>query len=527
MNTIKKLISLFLLLNIVITYASNIESRSVKSILLNCGETFYDTGGANGNYSDNENYTITICPDNSGELLTVSFISFNIENSYDFLRVYDGSDNSVLIGEFTGSNSPGSITSTITNGGCLTFEFVSDFSINSSGWEATISCELPPSCSTPTNFILDDVTENSAFLFIEDSINSSWEIEYGENGFVQGTGTIITTSLDFNEITGLLAGTTYNAYVRAICDTNDYSLWSPVLEFTTDYVVQQPVCGGMFYDTGGQNANYGNNENYTITICPDNAGEIVIADFSYFNLESNYDFLSIYDGDTDNILIGQYTGLNSPGYVLATLANGGCLTFVFTSDFSVNKSGWEASIACDIPPSCLPPDNFIIDGVIDTSVFLFIEDNTNSEWEIEYGLQGFIQGTGTVVNTSSDFFEITGLLTGTTYDVFISAICDVDDNSIWISGNTFTTTGVASINEFNLDAITIFPNPVDNVLNISLDKSISNTSIDIFNMQGQKLYTNKTTNKILTVNTSKFDVGLYILSIKTDDKSLIKKFIKK
>ena len=66
--------------------------------------------------------------------------SFDIENDYDILKVYDGSSTSAtLIGEFTGTTSPGTIVAT-NEEGALTFFFKSDFAANRSGWAATLRC---------------------------------------------------------------------------------------------------------------------------------------------------------------------------------------------------------------------------------------------------------------------------------------------------------------------------------------------------------------------------------------------------
>ncbi len=103
-----------------------------------CSGSFYDSGGAGGNYANNQNFTYTICPNASGQCARVTFTAFNIEANYDFLSIYNGpSSASPLIGTYTGNTNPGTITST---NGCLTFVFTSDISINSTGWAATISC---------------------------------------------------------------------------------------------------------------------------------------------------------------------------------------------------------------------------------------------------------------------------------------------------------------------------------------------------------------------------------------------------
>jgi hypothetical protein len=111
------------------------------------------------------------------------------------------------------------------------------------------------------------------------------------------------------------------------------------------------TCSGTFYDSGGAGSSYTNNENFTKVFTPATAGAKMRMTFTSFDLESNYDFLSIYDGpSTGSTLIGTYTGANSPGTVTATNATGQ-LTVVFTSDVSQTPSGWEATLSCTAVPS--------------------------------------------------------------------------------------------------------------------------------------------------------------------------------
>ena len=112
------------------------------------------------------------------------------------------------------------------------------------------------------------------------------------------------------------------------------------------------TCSGNFYDSGGSGGTYGNNQNFTFTICSNN-GQSPFLTFSAFALENNWDFLYIYNGpSTASPLIGTYTGTNNPGTVTAT---GTCITIRFTSDGSVTMAGWAASIGCGTPPPPPPP----------------------------------------------------------------------------------------------------------------------------------------------------------------------------
>lgn len=101
-----------------------------------CSGNFYDSGGSGGSYSDNENEVMTFCSNNS-TCINVAFNSFNLDSS-DFLYIYNGPNTaSQLLAVLTGNSLPSSYSSFF---GCLTFQFVSNDTITSSGWSATLSC---------------------------------------------------------------------------------------------------------------------------------------------------------------------------------------------------------------------------------------------------------------------------------------------------------------------------------------------------------------------------------------------------
>ena len=105
-----------------------------------CNAYFYDDGGLNDNYSDNKNYTLTFKPGIEGNKIRVKFDEFNTEGDYDYLYIYDGSStNATLIGKYDGTNSPGIVTASNSQG-TLTFRFHSDRGVNEVGWEAHVSC---------------------------------------------------------------------------------------------------------------------------------------------------------------------------------------------------------------------------------------------------------------------------------------------------------------------------------------------------------------------------------------------------
>ena len=83
---------------------------------------------------------MTFLPATQGSMLEVIFEEFSLESGYDFLDIYDGtSTNAPHLGQYSGNDSPGTITAT-NNEGALTFHFSSDYGVNEPGWKATVHC---------------------------------------------------------------------------------------------------------------------------------------------------------------------------------------------------------------------------------------------------------------------------------------------------------------------------------------------------------------------------------------------------
>ncbi len=116
-------------------------------------------------------------------------------------------------------------------------------------------------------------------------------------------------------------------------------------------------CTGSFYDSGGSGANYGNDERSLTVIAPTNASSVTLT-FSAFDLESTWDYLYIYDGNSVWApLIGYYTGTNNPGTVTSS---GSSLAVEFRSDCSANNAGWEATWTCTTTANT--PNNLTTDA---------------------------------------------------------------------------------------------------------------------------------------------------------------------
>ncbi|HSH51871.1 MAG TPA: CUB domain-containing protein, partial [Bacteroidales bacterium] len=172
-----------------------------------------------------------------------------------------------------------------------------------------------------------------------------------------------------------------------------------ISSFAQDYLISTSngdtiaACIGNFYDSGSNIGNYSDNEKYTVTFHAP-AGERIIFDFTSLELRNEGgDTLRIFDGmDTLSTVIGTYTG-ESLSFTVAS--SDSALTFQFTSDGSLNNSGWEATISC-----CPIPITSTITGsntecVNSTGVSYSVINTPGSiyDWVITGGTQ--INGTNT------------------------------------------------------------------------------------------------------------------------------------
>lgn len=133
-------------------------------------------------------------------------------------------------------------------------------------------------------------------------------------------------------------------------------LWTPSLRAQYHLISNGSVvdCDGFFLDSGGNTGDYGPNEDYTVSICPDGStGTHTRLRFSGVDLKPG-DELCFFDGPN---ILGTSLGCASdyqqgaPFILQASPLNfSGCLTVSFMSTGSGQGKGWIADIDC--VPAC-------------------------------------------------------------------------------------------------------------------------------------------------------------------------------
>ncbi|MBP7156234.1 MAG: proprotein convertase P-domain-containing protein, partial [Flavobacteriales bacterium] len=120
-----------------------------------CVGALLDSGGEGAvGYSNNENITYTICPDNPNDAISLNFLTFNLDGTgpapIDQMTIYDGNSTAApTLGNYTGNALQGYVVnaSPLNSSGCLTIVFSSN-SAGTGVFAASISCYTP--CQRPT-----------------------------------------------------------------------------------------------------------------------------------------------------------------------------------------------------------------------------------------------------------------------------------------------------------------------------------------------------------------------------------------
>ncbi|WP_179315115.1 T9SS-dependent choice-of-anchor J family protein [Winogradskyella undariae] len=328
----------------------------------------------------------------------------------------------------------------------------------------------------------------------------NWEIEYGPIDFNIGEGTVVQANSNPFVLDGLNTFSNYEYRVRAYCNVESgYSDWSVPYAFTITCVESVP----FYEDFDSYNAYYQNSNSGIPNFCWTRNDRSVSGIYNSEGLvvspssSPNVGFVNYYGSDTSplaGVLISPFlsdldankilkiwvrnesTGstYNQSGIIIGTMTNPlDSETFVpfktiwaeeiplfgkeFLIDFATytgdahhiaimhnEENDYSRVMFDDIEykerPMCLEPINVDFLSVSDTSVTISWENLGSGEaFDIEYGIQGFTQGTGTIVSSTISQIEISGLDIETTYEFYVRTNCGSSGNSEWVGPINATT----------------------------------------------------------------------------------------
>ena len=109
----------------------------------------------------------------------------------------------------------------------------------------------------------------------------------------------------------------------------------------------------------------------------------------------------------------------------------GTYTWGETEDYMVNISA---------PPTCPQPTALtVVQATLNNAQLSWVAGGSETQWEIQYGPQGFALGSGTIIPVTTNPFTLTNLTPNSFYQVYVRAICTPGDSSYWTPSVAFNT----------------------------------------------------------------------------------------
>lgn len=163
-----------------------------------------------------------------------------------------------------------------------------------------------------------------------------------------------------------------NAVGNGVETTSEPIMVKPAdwIVMTTGEAVVEPGKTYTFYDAGGPNNNYPNDQVDTLVIRPSVPNGVVKVEFEKFVTEYWDEFTVFNGGSTKAPKVGTYGADAVPSdlVLLESTSEDGALTFVFISDIMENYAGWEAKVTvtekmdCDLAMTAFTGDLYVEEG---------------------------------------------------------------------------------------------------------------------------------------------------------------------
>lgn len=453
----------------------------------------------NASYWDDDVYLFEYTSGVITEEITMEIFS---RNSWNGIGIFSDCTGDTFSGELdadsaTGSDTSKTVTATI---GANTTVYIAvgqwgtpdgvDFDVT----EFTVNLI---SCGSPTNVQVSSLTTNTA--------DFSWDVEAGAsdgyNWVVMADGEdpetdtpimdgSVASGMQMVQVTGLSENTMYDFYVQSNCGTtNGLSGWSDKVDFSTacNTITTLPFtetfgstsatkdCWTVLDANGdgdawnlsyGSNAfvddevammytdgNSGANDDYLISPSIELTGNERLK-FHYRVQSSNepndYELLLSTTGtnptDFTEVLIPSSVVENT-SYMerIVDLSSYSGVVNIAWRVPAGGLDGWRLyidNVIIEELPSCPEVTDVMLDGItMDSADISWTEGDTETEWEVLYGDEGFdpeTEGTSVSVTGGTPEVTLTSLTFMNTYDVYVRAICASGDESVWVGPLTFT-----------------------------------------------------------------------------------------
>ena len=329
-----------------------------------------------------------------------------------------------------------------------------------------------PTCNDPSALSATTMSASASLMWNMGSGNMMSDIEWGMNGFTQGSGTMIT---GFTQASGTLMlsslaqGTSYDFYVRDYCtSTSSYSNWVGPYTFTTTILLPEPTNHvtmlSAIASITSVNLTWIDSDTSGGAQAP--MGYLIVGAQGSTTLNMPVDMTPVADDSdwSDGLVAFNATHINDTNMHMFTgmLANTNYAFKVFPysnmgTDIDYKTGGMVPSISTTTmtPPSCAPASGITSMYVSATEADIMWMSGS-STFNIEWGTAGFTQGSGTMItgfNQASGALNLSGLALGSSYDVYIQTDCGVLGTSVYVMYN-FMHNSPPAIPIRNIDLLT-------------------------------------------------------------------------
>ncbi|WP_431158969.1 choice-of-anchor J domain-containing protein [Winogradskyella poriferorum] len=363
-----------------------------------------------------------------------------------------------------------------------------------------------PSCFEPGGFTAGTITSTSFEIDWTDTNSGSptWEIEWGADGFTQGSGTLVSNiATPTYNFTGLTQDTAYDFYIRTNCGgAEGDSDWVGPIGFTTAYDCSQY---GLPY-----NENWANDNAYFSCYTVDNAN----ADSLSWTFNGVNDFDG--DGTDDNIIniFPQAANVAKDDWVftpaISGIANADYMITVRYNGVDINATANESFelVITDSPSSMATMQTVIgsYSGITQQGVFGDMTGN-------DFLTQAYTSSETYTPTSSGDFYiGIHANTTAANSDVFLVSSIAVSET--------------LSDNEFERNSFSHYYDENSQTLNLE-SSDLPLTGLEIFSTLGQSVVSRSLSKKSETINVSDLSPGVYLAKVEIDGNFKTLKFIRK
>lgn len=336
-----------------------------------------------------------------------------------------------------------------------------------------------------------------------DALANSFELEYGPQGFDQGSGNVIVSNQNRFSLgnANLQSNTEYDFYIRGKCG-GIYGDWSEKYSFATANVFHYP--GSEAFDVAFEHiTNKSARVNWS-RIVPGYASRSYKIEYGPKGFErgtgqTQNPILNI--ADLDGLEEATEYSLFIRSYGTATTDSVWLTEHVFkTLPCNTAISGVKSS---EVWTTCYCGDGAIV-----------IEwDDLSDSYELEYGLKDFQQGTGNLIQTDVSYVNILPNLGSMDYDFYIRAKCNGTFGD-WTTKNSFTASQIYyAVKNIQTSNFEIYPNPVEEILHIKLQPVFDSNTVTvlIYDLIGTIRFKSEYNDNY---NISSLPTGIYIVNVK-------------